>query len=293
MTDPSRRQGRFLGELPLLAGPPVLWLTVFFLVPVAMVMAFSFVESYRHGVSDFQFTLEHYRQALDPVYPRVLWRSIVYSAVSTAFTLLLAFPAACYIAFSPPRRQKWLLFLVFLPLWVNLLVRLYSFIVILSAGGLLNRVLQALSLTREPVQLLNTPFAVLLGFVYGNLPYMIPPIYTALERMNPALLEASMDLGAGRGTTFRRIVLPQSAAGVAAGVTLCFIPTLGSFLIPDILGGPESLMIGNLITSQFQQGRNWPFGSALSSLLVLLVMLGICLYLRGFDPTAPREGAKE
>ncbi len=273
------------GELQVLALPPLLWLAVFFLAPVAIVLAFGFSTAGLQDWSAARFTLAHYRQALDPLYLQVVGRSLWYSGLSTVITLLLAYPAACYIAFSPPRRQKTLLFLVFLPLWTNLLVRLYSFIVILGDGGLVNQALQALSLTRGPVQLLNTPFAVVLAFVYWNLPFMIPPIYASLDRMDVSLLEASMDLGASRVTTFRRILLPQSRPGVAAGFALCFIPSLGCFIIPDILGGPDTMMIGNLIASQFQQGRNWPFGSALATLLMLLVMLGICLHLRHYDPT--------
>ncbi len=281
------------GELQVLALPPLLWLAVFFLAPVAIVLAFGFSTAGLHNWADARITFSHYRQALDPLYLQVVGRSLWYSGLSTAITLLLAYPAACYIAFSPPRRQKALLFLVFLPLWTNLLVRLYSFIVILGDGGLVNQALQALALTHGPVQLLNTPFAVVLAFVYWNLPFMIPPIYASLDRMNVSLLEASMDLGASRFTTFRRILLPQSRPGIAAGLALCFIPSLGCFIIPDILGGPDTMMIGNLIASQFQQGRNWPFGSALATILMLLVMLGICLHLRHYDPTRRSSSESE
>ena len=279
------------GELQVLALPPLLWLAVFFLVPVGIVLAFGFSTAALSNGADARFTLANFRLALDPLYLQVVGRSLWYAGLSTAITLLLAFPAACYIAFSPPRRQKALLFLVFLPLWTNLLVRLYSFIVLLGDGGLVNQALQALSITRAPVQLLNTPFAVVLAFVYWNLPFMIPPLFASLDRMDVSLLEASMDLGAGRLHTFHRILLPQSRPGIAAGFALCFIPSLGCFIIPDILGGPNTMMIGNLIASQFQQGRNWPFGSALASILMLLVMLGICLHLRHYDPT--RRSSRE
>ena len=276
MPSPPVHPTRFRwGELQVLLAPPLLWLLVFFFAPVALVLAFSLAKSNPLGSLHPELSLDSYRLALDPLYLKVLGRSLAYAGISTLATLLLAFPAACYIAFSPPRRQKFLLFLVFLPLWTNLLVRLFSFIILLSDGGLVNQALQALSLVHEPVQLLNTPFAVVTGFVYWNLPYMIPPIYAALDRMDVSLLEASMDLGASHLTTFRRIVLPQSAPGIAAGLTLCFIPTLGCFIIPDILGGPNTMMVGNLIASQFQQGRNWPFGSALSTLLLLIIMLGV------------------
>ena len=279
-----------IGELRVLLSPPLFWLLFFFAIPVTIVLAFGFAKSDAQGNIFAQFTLEHYIHSFDPLYLKVIWRSLYYAILSTLITLLLAFPAAYFIAFSPPRRQKGLLFLVFLPLWTNLLVRLYSFVILLSDGGLVNQTLQALSITQEPVQLLNTSFAVIVGFVYWNLPFMIPPIYTSLDRMNVSLLEASMDLGASRFTTFRNIILPQSIPGIAAGVTLCFIPTLGCFIVPDILGGADTMMIGNLITSQFQQGRNWPFGSALSTLLMLVVMVSICLYLRYYDPTQSSAG---
>ena len=279
-----------IGELHVLLSPPLFWLLFFFVIPVAIVLTFGFAKSNAQGTLLPQFTLEHYRNAVDPLYFKLVWRSLYYAGLSTFLTLLLAFPAAYFIAFSPPQRQKLLLFLVFHPLWTNLLVRLYAFIIILSDGGLVNQALQAFSVIHEPVQLLNTPFSVVVGFVYWNLPFMIPPIYTALDRMNVSLLEASMDLGANRFTTFRNIILPQAMPGIAAGITLCFIPTLGCFIIPDILGGADTMMIGNLIASQFQQGRNWPFGSALSTMLMLIVMIGISLYLRYYDPTQSEAG---
>lgn len=277
----------------MLSIPPLIWLLVFFVVPVAIVLAFAFAKTNAIGGIDPEFTLEHFQRALDPLYFKVFGRSLAFASLSTLFSLALAFPTACFIAFAPPRVQKTLMFLVYLPLWVSLLARLYSFAIILGDDGLINRVLLALALIREPIQLLNTPLAVMAGFVYWNLLYMVPTIFAALDRMNVSLLEASMDLGAGRWTTFRRILLPQAMPGIAAGVVLCFIPTLGCFIIPDILGGPNTMMIGNLITSQFQQGRNWPFGSALSALLMLLVMATLSLYLRYYDPSKPQTAGGE
>ncbi|MGD9971920.1 MAG: ABC transporter permease [Desulfatirhabdiaceae bacterium] len=284
---PHRRRFK-MGELKVLSAPPLFWLLIFFIIPVASVLAFSFARSNPYGGIHPELTLSNIMRLIDPLYLSVLWRSVVVAGLSTLITLALAFPAACYIAFSPPQRQKWLLFLVFLPLWTNLLVRLYSFMVILGDSGIINQSLQALGMTDQPVQLMNNPFAVVTGFVYWNLPYMIPPIFASLDRMNVSLLEASMDLGANRLATFCHIILPQSLSGVAAGSVLCFIPSLGCFIIPDILGGPDTMMIGNLITAQFQQGRDWPFGSALSTLLMLLVMMGISLYLRYYDPSKPQ-----
>ncbi len=268
-----------------MALPSAIWMLMFFIIPVAVIMVFGFSRTDEWGDVAGGFTFYHYREAFDPLYLAVLWRSLGYAAASTVLTLLVAYPAALYIAFSPVRRQKQLLFLVFLPLWTNLLVRLYAFVVILGDSGLINQALQAAGLAQDPIQLLNTPAAVLIGFVYWNLPFMIPPIYAALCRMDTSLLEASMDLGATRGFTFRHVILPRSMPGVAAGTALCFIPALGCFIVPEILGGPDTMMLGNLITAQFQQGRNWPFGSALAGLLMLLVMAGACLYLRHYDPS--------
>lgn len=291
MPDPLQRRQFRLSELHVLLAPPLLWLLVFFIVPVAIVLAFGFFRSSPNGLVVPCFTMDHYRNALDPLYLKVLVRSLAYAGGSTFLSLLLAYPAACFIAFSPPRRQKFLLFLVFLPLWTNLLVRLYAFVILLSDGGLVNQTLLALSIVREPLPLLNNSFAVLAGFVYWNLPFMVPPIFASLDRMDVSLVEASMDLGAGRAATFRNVLLPQSLPGVAAGAALCFIPTLGCFIVPDVLGGTGTTMVGNLVVAQFQQGRNWPFGSALATLLMLVVMAGICLYLRYYDPT--RKSASE
>lgn len=271
-------------EISILMLPPFVWLVAFFLIPILILAALSFAPAGMMLELLRTPSLEHYRQALDPFYLGILLRSIGYAATATLITLLIAFPAAYYIASSPPRRQVWLLFLVFLPLWTNLLVRLYSFKIILGDTGLINQLLHALSLVGEPLTLLYTPSAVVIGFVYWNLPYMIPPIYAALERMNPALLEASMDLGASRAATFRHVVIPAALPGVATGVILCFVPTLGSFIVPDILGGPDSMMVGNIIAAQFGQGLNWPFGSALATLLTLLVTLGVTLYIRYGEP---------
>ena len=291
MPDLVQRRKFRLSELHVLLAPPLLWLLVFFVLPVGIVLAFGFFQSSPDGLIVPRFTLEHFRNALDPLYLKVLGRSLAYAGGSTLLALLLAYPAACFMAFSPPRRQKILLFLVFLPLWTNLLVRLYALVILLSDGGLVNQALLGLSIVEKPLQLLNNSFAVLAGFVYWNLPFLVPPIFASLDRMNVSLVEASMDLGAGRLATFRNVLLPQSLPGVAAGATLCFIPTLGCFIVPDVLGGTGTTMVGNLVVAQFQQGRNWPFGSAIATLLLLVVMAGICLYLRYYDPT--RKPASE
>jgi len=271
-------------EIFTLTLPPFFWLVVFFLIPVVILAAISFSPAGMKVEIFSSPSLDHYRQSLDPLYLSILLRSLGYAASSTLITLLIAFPAAYFIASSPPRRQVWLLFLVFLPLWTNLLVRLYSFKIILGDNGLVNQLLAALAIVKEPLTLIYTPLAVVIGFVYWNLPYMIPPIYAALERLNPSLLEASMDLGASRATTFRHVVIPASLPGVVAGVILCFVPTLGSFIVPDILGGPDTMMVGNVIAAQFGPGLNWPFGSALATLLTLLVSVGVTLYIRYSEP---------
>ncbi|OGV83577.1 MAG: hypothetical protein A3K19_09765 [Lentisphaerae bacterium RIFOXYB12_FULL_65_16] len=276
-------------ELHLLLFPPALWLILFFGLPLLIVLFFSVSRQDVYGGIAPGFTLEHYRRIADPLYLVILWRSLVMAAVTTVITLLLAYPTAYYMAFAPPRTKLILMFLVILPFWTNFLVRMYSFMTILGADGVINTLLLKLGLIHEPLSLIHNTFAVYVGFVYGNLPYMILPIFAALDRMNTSLLEASMDLGAGPIRTFWRITLPYSLPGVAAGIVFVFIPTLGNFVVPEILGGADDVIIGNVINRQFLASRNWPFGSALSAVLVFGLMVFISVYIRRYDPMGKKQ----
>ncbi len=232
--------------------------------------------------SEARFTLEHYARLWDPLYARILWRSLWLAIATTLITIVLAYPFAYALARAPQRWKTSLLLLSVIPFWTNFLIRTYAWMVILRSNGLVNAVLSSLGLIQEPLSLLFTPGAVLLGLVYGFLPFMILPIYAAIDRLDPSLLEAAADLGAKPWQTFVQVTLPLTAPGIAAGVLLVFVPALGMFVIPDLMGGAKVTLIGNLIQNQFLSARNWQFGSAASVVLMALVVLGLRLYKRFF-----------
>ena len=268
-----------------LLGPGMLWLVLFFLVPLLIMAAYSLMPRGTYGGVQPGFTLQHYRRFFDPLYLAILQRTLVWSLVCTAVCLLLGYPVAYLVA----RAGRWraaLLFLVVLPFWTSFLVRTFAMIFLLRDSGLVNTVLLRLGLIDAPLTLLYTPFAVLLGLVYGFLPFMILPIYASLEKLDPTLLEAAETLGATPLAGFRRITLPLSLPGVVAGCFLVFIPAMGSFLTSDLLGGAKQLMIGNLIQNQFAAARNWPFGSAASFVVTALVLVAVTVYLRVRDRAA-------
>ena len=272
-----------------LLSPGALWLTLFFLAPILIMLAYSVMPRGIYGGVEPGFTLEHYRRFFDPLYLDILRRTFVWSLACTAICLLLGYPVAYAIA----RAGRWrhvLLFLVVLPFWTSFLVRTFAVIFLLRDTGLINTWLLRLGLVEDPVALLYTPFAVMAGLVYGFLPFMVLPIYASLEKLDHSLLEAAEVLGARPAARFRRITLPLSMPGVVAGCLLVFIPSLGSFLTADLLGGAKQMMIGNLVQNQFSAARNWPFGSAASFIVMALVLVAVMLYLRVKDRT-PGEAA--
>jgi len=290
LSGPRRRLLAWLQRRPAarawsLLGPGMLWLVLFFLVPLLIMAAYSLMPRGTYGGVQPGFTLQHYRRFFDPLYLAILQRTLVWSLVCTAVCLLLGYPVAYLVA----RAGRWraaLLFLVVLPFWTSFLVRTFAMIFLLRDSGLVNTVLLRLGLIDAPLTLLYTPFAVLLGLVYGFLPFMILPIYASLEKLDPTLLEAAETLGATPLAVFRRITLPLSLPGVVAGCFLVFIPAMGSFLTSDLLGGAKQLMIGNLIQNQFAAARNWPFGSAASFVVTALVLVAVTVYLRVRDRAA-------
>jgi spermidine/putrescine transport system permease protein len=232
------------------------------------------------------FTLEHYRRFFDPVYLQVLWRTVMWAAITTAICLLVGYPLAWAIAASRKHRA-FLLFLVVLPFWTSFLVRTFAMIFLLRDTGLINSALLGVGVIREPVALLYTPFAVLSGLVYGFLPLMVLPIYASLEKLDPAMLEAAELLGARPVARFIRVALPLSLPGVIAGILLVFVPSIGSFLTADLLGGAKQVMIGNLVQNQFTSARNWPFGAAASFAVMAVVLVAVWLTLRIRDRDDP------
>ena len=275
-----------LGAWVLLA-PGVGWLALFFAGPILLMLAYSFMPAGVYGGVESGFTLAHYRRFFDPLYLQILWRTVWWSGLATLVCLLLGYPVAWVIARSR-RHRNLLLFLVVLPFWTSFLVRTFAMIFLFRDTGLINSILLRLGLVAAPLPLLYTPFAVLAGLVYGFLPFMVLPIYASLEKLDPALLEAGEALGARPGARFWRITLPLSRPGVVAGSLLVFVPALGSFLTSDLLGGAKQVMIGNLVQNQFTVARNWPFGSAVSFVLMTIVLgvVMLSLRLRDRDPSA-------
>jgi spermidine/putrescine transport system permease protein len=257
------------------------WLTmaVLFAAPFVIVLAYSFLTRGVYGGLELPWTAESYRRLFDPLYLTILWRSFAMALAATIVCLLLAFPAALFIA-RAPRHKNLYLQLVMLPFWTSFLVRTYAWIFLLRDTGLFNTALQALGITHAPLPLLYNNGAVLLGLVYGYLPFMVLPIYATLERLDPALVEAAADLGARPLATVFRIVVPLSRPGIVAGSILVFIPCLGAYLTPDLLGGGRTVMVGNLVQNQFTTARDWPFGAAVSIALMALVTLLLALFLR-------------
>ena len=284
---PSRQQQNFSQTAPrqkinllILLLPATVWLVIFFVVPLLIVLLYSFLERGTYGGIIWEFSLSNYQRLANGIYWGVLGRSLWLAFTTTIICLLIGYPLAFFIA---TRKQPWrnlLLLLVIIPFWSNFLVRTYAWIVLLGTEGVFNVALQSFQIIDQPLQLLFTPFAVAIGLVYGYLPFMILPLYATIEKLDFSLIEAAHDLGANDWRTFRKIILPLTMRGIVAGSLLVFIPTVGAFITPDILGGAKTLTIGNLIQNQFLRGRNWPFGSALSMLLMVVVLVPVLIYFK-------------
>jgi spermidine/putrescine transport system permease protein len=257
--------------------PSVLLLVVLFYLPQVLLFVVSLGHRSAYGGVVRTLSLENYARALEPMYLGILWRSLGLAAFTTLACLAGGFPFAWWLARRVPvRSRSALLALVVLPFWTSFLVRMYAWIVLLRSEGLVNLTLAALGLPR--VELLYNDFAVLVGQVYGELPFMIVPLYVSLEKLDDALVEAAADCGASPSSAFWSVVVPQTLPGIAAGCLLVFIPSLGAFLAPDLLGGGRTAYVGNLIQSQFAVARDMPFGAALSFVLSLLVILLLLVF---------------
>jgi spermidine/putrescine transport system permease protein len=257
--------------------PSLFLLVVLFYLPQLLLFAVSLGRRSAYGGIVRALSLENYARALEPLYLGILWRSLGLAAFTTLACLALGFPFAWWLARRVPARSRSaLLALVVLPFWTSFLVRMYAWIVLLRSEGLVNLALSALGLPH--VELLYNDFAVLVGQAYGELPFMIVPLYVSLEKLDNALVEAAADCGASPARAFWSVVVPQTLPGIAAGCLLVFIPSLGAFLAPDLLGGGRTAYVGNLIQSQFAVARDMPFGAALSFVLSLLVILLLLVF---------------
>lgn len=274
----------------LLLTPMILWLFAFVVAPTAILFVYSFCERDEMGRVMFSFTVDNYRRVLDPVYLRIFWRSIGYAGLTTAICVVLGYPVAYCIGRASEVWRQRLLLLVMVPFWTSFLIRTYAWITILKQEGLLNGVLQATSLLASPVDLLYTPFAVIVGLVYAYLPFMILPIYGSVEKLDGAVIEAAHDLGAGPVRAFSAVIIPLTSPGIAAGTLLVFVPAIGMFAIPDLLGGARVPLIGNVIQNQFMQARDWPFGAALGMVFMSLFAASYVLLQRRGKATHELHG---
>lgn len=271
--------------------PVLLWAALFLLIPMLIVVVVSFLSRDTLGNVVFPFSLTGYKTFFDSLYLGIYWDTLVLSVVTTVVCLLVSYPLAYYIANATPRIQTWGLILITIPFWINFLIRTYAWVLLLRTQGIVNSVLLHFGWIHEPMQMLYTKGAVLLGMVYNFIPFMVLPIYVALEQMDKRLLDAASDLGATRWKAFRHITLPQSKSGIMTGCVLVFVSTSGMFVVTDILGGAKSMMISNIIQSQYLGARNWPFGSALSIIFVVTSLILILLFNRAMQSRADR--AKE
>jgi spermidine/putrescine transport system permease protein len=254
--------------------PGGLWLALLFALPVAILLAISFGTTDDLGNALYGWYPENYERVFDPVFVPVLLRSVGYALATVALCLLIGYPVAYYIAIFGGRWKHVLIAMVVLPFFVNYLVRTYAWIAMLGDEGLVNGVLGS------DIQFLNTPWSVIGGLVYGYLVFMILPVYAALDRMDPALIEAGKDLYGGPWQTFRNVTWPHTIQGVLAGTVLVFLPAVGDFVAAQLLGGPDEYMVGNLIQQQFFSAENWPFGAALTAVMMAFLLVWMVLYLR-------------
>ncbi len=272
---------------------PLLWLSLFFLLPFALVLKISLSEAaisvppyaplveYAEGTLQILVNVGNYLFLLsDSLYAAAYWGSIKIAFVATLVCLLIGYPMAYAMARATPRWQLVLLLLVMLPSWTSFLIRVYAWMGILSNSGLLNQLLLSLGIVDAPLRMLNTRFAVIVGIVYAYLPFMVLPLYAHLTRMDMSLLEAASDLGSRRFNTFLKVTLPLSAGGIVAGCMLVFIPAVGEFVIPELLGGPDTLMIGKVLWDEFFLNRDWPVAAALAMIMLGLLLIPIVLFHR-------------
>jgi spermidine/putrescine transport system permease protein len=260
--------------------PSLFWLVVFFAVPLVIVVVYSFLKRGPYGQIVWEFNLQNYVRFFDPLYLKIFLRSFKIAALTTLFCFLLGYPLAYWIATRPPKWRNTLLLLLMIPFWTNFLVRTYAWILILRDTGLINNLLTSLGLISEPLPLFGTDLAIVVGLVYGWFPDMVLPCYAAIERLDFSLVEAAQDLYANELRAFLRVVFPLTLPGIVAGSILVFIPSLGAYVTPDLLGGAKSVMIGNVIQSQFLTVRDYPFGSAFSFVLMAMMLAATLLYFR-------------
>ncbi|WP_376871201.1 ABC transporter permease [Albirhodobacter sp. R86504] len=281
---------RTLRNLLALLGAPTLFLLVFFFCPLVIMLVYSFLTPGLYGGVEWTFSHLNYGRILgwantaydkfDPVFIEIFLRSLKLAGLTVLTSLIICYPAAFWISRMTPARRDRAILLITLPFFVSLIVRLFAWVLILRPTGFLNQGLMALKVTSTPIDFLYTDFAVILGMTYVFIPFMFLPLYASIEKLDISQIEASADLGATRFQTFRKVVLPATLPGIFGGAVITFIPALGNFIVPSVLGGAKVMMIGNLIEQQFLSARNWPFGAALAMLVMAAVLILLIVQIR-------------
>lgn len=274
------RTGRERVALGVLLSPTLFWLILFFMVPLLVILIYGFLDRGTYGGIVWEFQLDNYFRFADSLYIRIFWRSFVIALLTTVICLLMGYPMAYWMATRSPRVRNTLLLLMMLPFWTNFVIRTYAWRFIIAREGILNNTLLATGILTEPLNLLFTDNAVILGLVYGWVVGMVLPCYASLVGLDRSLLEAAQDLYANPIRTFWRVTLPLTIPGIVSGSILVFVPSFGAFVTPDLLGGGKADMIGNLIQQQFGSASDWPFGAAISTILMVVMLGGTLLYFR-------------
>lgn len=263
-----------------LTAPYVIWSVIFTVIPLIMIIVYSFSGRDNFGNIVYEFTFDNYKNFFTPIYLNVLWRSIKLSIYSTLICLILGYPMAYIIAKAKGVKQNLMVMLFIVPLWTNFLLRTYAWMGLLRDQGIINEVLIGLGIINEPIQMLYTSGAVVLGMVYNYLPFMVLPIYSILVKIDKSLIEAARDMGANEYQVFRKVIFPLSFPGVATGIIMVFMPAVSTFVISDLLGGGQTILLGNLIQNQFMAARNWQFGSAVSVLMMLMLVASMGYFVK-------------
>ena len=267
-----------------ISSPYIIWSGLFIVIPLFLIIFFAFTRS---DNGTYAFTLNNFKELMQPMYFRIFYRSIKLALMSTILCLLIGYPAAYIIAKSKARRQSVLLMLVIVPMWMNFLLRTYAWSAILGRNGVLNTILTAIGL--PAMNILYTDSAVMLGMVYNFLPFMIIPIYTILTKMDQDLINAAKDLGANSTQVFTKVIFPLSMPGVVSGITMVFMPAVSTFVISKLLGGGQFMLIGNLIEQQFMSVGDWHFGSAISIFMMIVILISMAL-MNKFSDDSGKEG---
>jgi len=283
-------RGSSAGPILGLISPAALWLLIFFLAPLVLVLLVSLGERGDAGQVVYSWTLKNYARFFSKVGDRYLYvqifiRSLGTALLNTLLCLLVGYPLAYFIARQAPNRRNVLLLLVMIPFWTNFLVRTYAWMIILRDTGVINNLFLSLGLITQPLPLLYNQGAVIVGLFYGYLPFMVLPLYASIEKLDLSLVEAAQDLGANALRTFLRVILPLTKPGIVAGSIIVFIPSIGAYVTPDLMGGAKVTMVGNLLQQQFLKVRDWPFGSAVGFILMITVLAATLYYFRSGGET--------